>query len=245
MNLHLQNILDCRKKILELEKERDNFTKQQAMVRELEALGSAQASHAFIQRYNVYKHDLEKFNNIKSMVEKTINELNLLHTTYFNIITNPETMHNIEVNPKANDNMDHNESEFDVIKDLLIDNNWNNVYVQAKFNRHEMDNTFIQTQRSALECRDLLTFYGRVMQFYPRKDLQNYRLMKYKKKFNNLMGANEKLNDNVLEETTKTNIEHCVQYFECMKMISLDLQNNIVQAKQILEEHKQQPVSCF
>ncbi|XP_037824914.1 serine/threonine-protein kinase Smg1 [Lucilia sericata] len=239
LDLHLQNVLDYRKNILQLEQERDNFTKQQAMVRELEALGSAQTSHAFIQRYNIYKHDLENYNKIKLMVQKTSNELDLLLLTYFNIITNPEAMHNIEVNPKGNDIVDHNESEFDVIKDLLIDNNWNNVYVQAKFNRHEMENTFIQTQRSALECRDLLTFYSRVMQFYPRSQLQNYRLMKYKRNFANLMGIEEKSNDAGIVEC---NIEHCCQYFECMKMISIDLQKNIVQAKQILDEHKQQPI---
>lgn len=242
VELHLKNILKCRNIIAQLEQERDNFSKQQALVRELEALGSAKASHAFIQRYTVYKHDLQNFNKIKTMVQETVNELDVLVLKYFDIVTNPETIHNIEVIPKRNDIEDHNESEFDIIKDLLIDNNWNNVYVQAKFNRHEMENTFIQTQRSALECRDLLTFYSRVMQFYPRSQLQHYRLMKYKKTFATLMAIEENSN-NFMAVDYSHNIEQCGQYFDFMKIISMDLQKNIVQAKQILEEHKQQPVS--
>lgn len=213
------------------------------MVRELEALGSAQTSHAFIQRYNVYKHDLDSYNNIKLMVQKTLNELDHLLSTYFNIVTNPEIMQNIELNLKPNDFMDHNDVEFDIIKDFLIDNNWNNVYVQAKFNRHEMENTFIQTQRSALECRDLLVFYSRVMQFYPRSQLKNYRVMKYKQKFTNLMNAEETIESNEKVKHFEDNESKIIEYFESMKMIYMDLQKNIVHAKEISEEHKQQPVS--
>lgn len=226
-----------------MEQERDNFTKQLAMVRELEALGSAQTSHAFIQRYNVYKRDLDSYNNIKLMVQKTVNELDVLLSTYFNIITNPEVIHNIELNPKTNEYMDHNEIEFDVVKQLLIDNNWNNIYVQANFNRHEMENTFIQTQRSALECRDLLMFYSRVMQFYPRSQLQTYRLIKYKQKFEHLMETKETATCVANVQQAQVKMADVILYFEGMKMISLDLQKSIVQAKQILEERKQQLVS--
>ena len=239
----MQHVVDFRKNIAQLEQERDNFSKQLAMVGELEALGSAQTSHAFIQRYNVYKHDLDSYNNIKLMVQKTINELDLLLSTYFNIVTNPEIMHNIELNPKPNDFMDHNDVEFDIIKDFLIDSNWNNVYVQAKFNRHEMENTFIQTQRSALECRDLLVFYSRVMQFYPRSELQNYRVMKYKQKFTNLMNTEEITESAENVKQFEGNEGKIIRYFDGMKMIYLDLQKNVMHAKEISEEHKQQPVS--
>lgn len=246
IDLHLQHVFEYRNEIIELEQERDNFTKQQAMVRELEALGTARDSHALNtvnQRYAVYKRDLESFNKVKLIIQQTVKDLDLVLMTYFTILLNSKEINKIDINPRENSISAHNNSEFDLIKDLLVLNNWTHMYTQAKYTKHEMENTFIQTQRSSLECRDLLMFYSRVMEYQPRSELQRNRLIKYKKSYSDLLELSntaEYLKD---IDIKRKNVEYCGQYFECMTIIAMEMQKNLVQAKHILEEHKQQPVS--
>lgn len=245
LNSHLQSLVDTRQTALLLEQERDNFSKQLSMVRELEALGSAQTSHAFVQRYNVYKNELDNFNKIKVMMQTTLNELELLISTNLNLIKNPEVMQqNSEFNAIESDEVKMNETEFDIMHDMMIDNNWSNAYMQAKFTRHEMENAFIQCKRSALECRDLLIFYSGVMQFYPRSKFKSYRVLKYRQLFSNVLEAGHKSNDEK-QVDARQNIECCGKYFEGMKVALTDLQESVAQAKTIFEEHKQQLVSRF
>lgn len=237
---HVESLLDLRQKMLQLEQERDNFTKQQAMVQELEALGSARGSHALntvTLRYQAYKSDLDSFMKTKQLVEQTVKDLDLVLDTYFNTLLRPEEIRKIDLK-SIDDCSASSMNEFELFNDLSLENNWNHIYTQAKFTMHEMENTFLQTHRSAIECRDLLLFYAHVMRFYPRLKMQQNHLLKYKKEYADLVQSKEPTSNAYayLTDATSYDSDTCQRYFETMTKILADIQVDVMAAKRNLDE---------
>ncbi|XP_075154551.1 serine/threonine-protein kinase Smg1 [Haematobia irritans] len=240
---HLQKIIATRQNIVQCEEERDNFTKQLAMIRELEALGSARGSHALntvTQRYKAYKRDLNSFEKIKSLVEQTIKDLDIVLTTYFEILLRPNEIKKIEIN----NNIDPSPiNECSIFKDLLMSEN--DYYKSLEYDKNELNNSFIQIQGSATECRDLILFYSRVLRFHPRSQLQQNHLMKYKKAFTDLVGMPHDGKYSESSSSTHHEIHDftlCQNYFEKIVFLYNDLQTQMVQSQLILQERQQEQV---
>ncbi|XP_013115511.2 serine/threonine-protein kinase Smg1 isoform X1 [Stomoxys calcitrans] len=242
---HVERMLDVRQQILRFEEKRDNYTKQLAMIRELDALGSARGSHALntvTQRYKAYKRDLSSFDEIKSLVRQTVTDLDIVVSTYFDILLAPSEIRNIEINDGG---LPHS-NECAIVKTLLAGNSENKYYTPIEFAKHEINNSFIQIQRNAIECRDLLLFYGQLMRFYPRSKLQQNHLVKYLAQLKELVDvpstvANPELpSTRGCEEDTHGTTKTCVQYFKNMQSIHVDLQTQVVQAQQVLKQRQQE-----
>lgn len=223
-----------------MEHERDSYTKQLAMIRELDALGSARGSHALntvTQRYKAYKRNLDSYEKIKQLVQQTVNDLEVVLITYFNILLKPDAIHKLDFNPPLDESVQPLIDECDLIENHIVGNTADYYYTPVKFAKQEIDNSFIQVHNAAMECQDLLKFYSQVMRFYPHRKLMQSHLIKYKKTFTELMGQTDRSISTTYDETHST--ESCTKYLEQMILVYTEIQNDLTKAQVSLEQSEQ------
>lgn len=232
---------------MQLEQERDSYTKQLAMIRELDALGSARGSHALntvTQRYKAYKRNLDSYEKIKQLVQQTVNDLEVVSITYFNILLKPDAIHKLDFNPPLDESLEPSIDECDLIKNHIVGNAADYYYTPVKFAKQEIDNSFIQVHNAAMECQDLLKFYSQVMRFYPHCKLMQSHLIKYKKTFTELMGQTaDRSISSTYDEQHST--ESCAKYLEQMILVYTEIQNDLTKAQVSLEQSEQDEEVSF
>lgn len=249
----------------EAEKQRNCLSKQMAMVRELEALGTARASHTLntiTQRYMIYKRDAENFNAVKQRIQREFNNMSCKLSIYFeHLIVIPTPGQDLlmlqhELSQQQQQNMLSNQNEFEMVRLWLRENHLEKLHDQSDFTRQEMNNTLFQLNRSGLECMELIIKYVGIMQFYPRKNLQQTRMVRLQNWCDKLL--QEKLNaptikremEQWLTAMNEQNMEirkrnYAVQYSELMEKNWIELNFDLHQAVNELNELQKQVVSWF
>ncbi|XP_073834492.1 serine/threonine-protein kinase Smg1 [Musca autumnalis] len=242
---NVQHLLDIRESISQLEQERSSYTKQLAMIRELDALGSARGSHALntvTQRYKTYKRDLNAFENIKQLIQQTVNDLEVVQTTYFHILLDPNEVMKLDVNQQTNTS--HSIDECDLLKDIFPEYKANNLYTAYKFAKEEMENCFLQIQQNAVECKNLLLIYSKVKSYFPRSKILQNHLVKYKCVFSRLIKSNVDFStvDTSTSSVGVSIAEHCQKYFDSLIKIYMELKANLSHAQFELEQRQKQQI---
>lgn len=171
------------------EQQRDMLTRQLAMIREVETLGTAMSSHplnTLSQRYHTYKITLDEFNHIKQILYDKQKDYEINYQSYYNIISKSndiiirelqyelDEMTTIQIN-----------NEFDLIKEFLDNNqqynnnNSLNMYTEADQARKELNVSFMQQSLIIKVAIDTLSQYLNIIQFYPRSLIQKHRYVCY------------------------------------------------------------------
>ncbi|XP_039962774.1 serine/threonine-protein kinase Smg1 [Bactrocera tryoni] len=190
----LDHLIELQAEIRREEQERDRITKQSAMIRELQALGTAMGSHALntiTDRYNSCKRDESALNVMKENVQKYQTDTHAILTIYFEQLLPTSATRELSTLQLQLCDLQQNvaTNEFELLHTLLEQSGQEQLYAQCDFTRKEMDNTLYQQCRCALECIDLLQQYIGVMQFYPRSRLLENHLLKYEKAYRELMSG--------------------------------------------------------
>lgn len=190
----LDHLIEVQTEIRREEQERDRITKQSAMVRELQALGTAMGSHALntiTDRYNSCKRDEGAFNMMKQNVRKYQSDTKAILTIYFEQLLPASATNELATLQLQLCDLQQNvaTNEFELLRTLLEQSGQEQLYAQCDFTRKEMDNTLYQQSRCTLECIDLLQQYFGVIQFYPRSRLLENHLLKYEKAYRELLSG--------------------------------------------------------
>lgn len=185
MKNHLQILQHQRIQLKHIESHRGMLSKQLAMVREAEALGSAMASHSLntlSQRYTVYKRTKNEFATTKhTLVEKS--DLCYNHITTYknymkNIANNVIYDHLVELNDLVSV---INVSEFDMVWEFLENSAQNVIFVQGGQTNKELFATCHQQTVLVKQIFEALIQYGNVVNCHPQRYMENHRLFKYAK----------------------------------------------------------------
>ncbi|XP_004535156.1 serine/threonine-protein kinase Smg1 [Ceratitis capitata] len=190
----LDRLIDLQSEIRREEQERDRITKQSAMIREVQALGSAMGSHklnTITDRYSTCKRDEGALNVVKENVRKYQSDSCALLMTYFDKLLAASTTNELVTLQLQLCELQNNipANEFQMLQALLEQCGQEPLFEQCDFTRKEMDNTLFQQCRCALESIDLLQQYIGVMQFYPRSHLLKNNLIKYEKAYRELLSG--------------------------------------------------------
>ncbi|XP_036318874.1 serine/threonine-protein kinase Smg1 [Rhagoletis pomonella] len=257
----LDHLIALQAEIRREEQERDRISKQWAMIRELQALGTAMGSHALntiTDRHNTCKHDKEAFTAVKENVQKYQKDTFMLLNTYFERLLTAYATNELSALQMQLCDLQHNvpANEFELLRTLLEQSNQEQLYAQCDFTRKEMDNTLYQQCRCALECIDLLQQYTGVMQFYPRSRLLQNRLVKYEKAYRELISDELSMAElqKQLEEwqegdeqvsVVDTGRRHIVQYANGLEKVWIEANMQLATAINDLNEHSNQVSISF
>ncbi|XP_055909160.1 serine/threonine-protein kinase Smg1 [Eupeodes corollae] len=185
----LKDLEDNRESIHQAEMERDALTKQLAMIRELETLGSAMGSHALntiSQRYSTYKKAADEFSAVKANITDYQKDLKATTTLYFHTLLGATGLGELNSLRRVIQ-CTKPTNEFDIVKELLENSAQNVLYGKSDFARKEMDNTLQQQGKAAFICTDAINQYVQVMRFYPHSKLRKSRLVKYERLYRDLL----------------------------------------------------------
>ncbi|XP_053950535.1 serine/threonine-protein kinase Smg1 [Anastrepha ludens] len=262
--IEIEDVLDrltaLQAEIRQEEQERDRITKQSAMIRELQTLGTAMGSHALntvTDRHNTLKHDKEAFSTIKENVRKYQGDTRILLSTYFEHLLAAYVANELPALQLQVCDLQHNvpTNEFELLRTLLEQSGQERLYAQCDFTRKEMDNTLYQQCRCVLECIDLLQQYTGVMQFYPRSRLLQNRLVKYEKAYNGLLSEELSVRElqQLLEEWQESDEEvseikdkqQIVQYAASLEKIWIEVNMELTTAINDLNGHPNQVSMSF
>lgn len=176
MQITLQELEQQRSDLQKSENHRNLLSQQMAMIRETEALGTAQGSHplnTLSQRYIVYKRTRDDFENSKKALTEKSNQNKKIMKDYFKS-SNGIFNHLIDL-----ELISCIGSEFDLIQEFLENSPQHQIFIECDLKRKEL-NTFglqqISTIRSAFEA---LLQYSAVVKFFPKGFHENHRLSKY------------------------------------------------------------------
>lgn len=231
-----------RRNVSLLEQERDSFIKQQAMVRELEALGTAKASHALntvTQRYNTYKKNLTSFQDLRAGLKQTFKNLEMYVTMYFEVLLNPEELEKVGMKPLLTgddavilDYLDH-------LKQIRQTSEWQELCSKIEYSKDEMYTAIQQAEITVKECQSILLQYSRIMQYIPREYFRNNHLMRYKKLYEKLISNQMPADECLLDTATfnNSNETYVRLYFEKLQTICQDLNERKLLCSKTLQKH--------
>uniref|UniRef100_A0A1A9WAZ4 non-specific serine/threonine protein kinase n=1 Tax=Glossina brevipalpis TaxID=37001 RepID=A0A1A9WAZ4_9MUSC len=225
----VEQFKDNRRNFSLFEQERDNFIKQQAMVRELEALGSAKGSHALntvTQRYNTYKKNLTSYQDLSHSLQQTFKNLEIHVTTYFEVLSNPEELQKVVMKPLLTGDDAIIIEYLDRLKQIRQTNEWQDLCSKIEYSKDEMYTAIQQAEITVKECQSILLQYSRIIQYIPREYFQKNHLMHYKNLYDKLI-SNQMSADEHLPDTTtisnNVNETYVRLYFEKLQFICKDL----------------------
>ncbi|XP_067639367.1 serine/threonine-protein kinase Smg1 [Eurosta solidaginis] len=254
----LDRLITIQSEIRQDEQERDRLTKQTAMIRELEALGTAMGSHTLntiSERYNACKRDEEAFTVIKDNVQKYQSDTYALLQTYFEQLLSPNFTNELTTLQLRDQQQNILPNEFELIRSLLEQCGQERLYAQCDFTRKEMDNTLMQQSRCALECVELLQQYVGVIQFYPRSRLLQNHLLKYEQSYRELLNGernvselNQDFEDFINSEQSngsKKLRKQAVLYAAALEKIWIERNLELVTAIKDLNDHNNQANNPF
>lgn len=184
MQNHLQLLQSYRKEMQEAEQRRDILSKQLAMVREAETLGTAMGSHqlnTLSQRYNVYKRTKNEFTATKlAILEKSAicNESiesfkDCMQMVHSELLQN--YVHSLDEASAAIASI----SEFEIVKELLENSAQGAVYQQSEQIRKELESSYMQQTTITKQIFEAIQQYSDVVRFHPRSYIEQHRLYKY------------------------------------------------------------------
>lgn len=168
-----------------LEGQRSLLSKQISLVRELEALGSAMASHplnTLSQRYAVYRKKRSDVDMIKNILMEKAVESERMMDDYLSFA---EDSSSGRINNSLMDNKSNYgskitvASEFDLIKDFLENSNQGQTHMQSEQLRKELDASILQQRKVIATSHEALVQYYNVAVYYPHDHIQNHRFAKY------------------------------------------------------------------
>lgn len=181
METHVKELSDSRINLQRLETKRNIFSKQIALVRDVEALGSAMHSHSLntlSQRYGIYKKKKNDVNLIKNILIEKATESEKLIEDYLRLIKDENVISSWLIELKSTHG--HvSSSEFDIVKEFLESSNQGQMYMQSNQLRNELNSLIIQRKALIETCLDMLIQYNNIIRFYPYDHVQNHRLTKY------------------------------------------------------------------
>lgn len=184
MRDHLQTLQTQRSEMQEIESNRKLLSKQLAMIREAETLGSAIGSHqlnSLSQRYSVYKRTKNEYNATKQTLQHMADE----YARYMNDYQ--QCIRSIKQGDLLNELNDLeciaanqlSVSEFSIVKDFLENSAQNALYIQSDQTRKELDSSLMQQTNILHQIIDLLQHYCNVVCFHPQSYIDQNRCIKY------------------------------------------------------------------
>ncbi|KAL9873896.1 serine/threonine-protein kinase Smg1 isoform X2 [Glossina fuscipes] len=230
-----------RRNVSLLEHERDSFIKQQAMVRELEALGTAKASHALntvTQRYNTYKKNLTSFQDLRASLKQTFKNLEIYVTTYFEVLLNPEELEKVGMKPLLTGDDAVILEYLDHLKQIRHTSEWQELCGKIEYSKDEMYTAIQQAEITVKECQSILLQYSRIMQYIPREYFRNNHLMRYKKLYEKLISNQMPADECLLDTATfnNSNETYVRLYFEKLQNVCQDLNDTKLLCSKTLQK---------
>lgn len=184
MRDQLQKLQTQRTEMQEIESNRKLLSKQLAMVREAETLGTAIGSHqlnSLSQRYAVYKRTKTEYNTtrqaLQHMVDECIHHMNDYQQSIC-AIKRCELIDALqELEQLTTDQLPV--SEFLLVKDFLENSNQGALFIQSDQTRKELDTSLLQQTTILNQIIDSLTVYSSVVCFHPQSYINQHRSRKY------------------------------------------------------------------
>ena len=166
------------------ENQRTLLSKQIAMVRELEALGSAMSSHplnTLSQRYSLFKKKKDDVTMIRNILLEKASESERMIEDYLKCVEDVcnDKISGILMDLKMSSSKSFTVSEFDLIKDFLQSSNQGQIYQQCDQLRKELDSLALQQLQIVENAFETLIQYQNIICYYPYGHHDNHRLSKY------------------------------------------------------------------
>lgn len=183
MRDHLQLLLKQRTDLQQLDMNRELLSKQLAMIREAESLGTALGSHqlnSLSQRYSVYKRTKNEFDQTRQLLTDKSNECHQQIVTYLNCIEAIKTGDLIQSLEEIDEiTKPNNLSEFILVKEFLENSAQGGTFMQSEQTRKELDSSLLQQAGVMKRLIESLIQYGNVVKFHPRGYIDQHRQAKY------------------------------------------------------------------
>lgn len=179
MKTYLGELSSSRNNLIRLETKRNVLSKQIALVRDVEALGSAIRSHSLntlSNRYSIYKKKKNDVSMIRNILMEKAVESEKMMEDYHTFINEKNIIGSwlmeLEKPHVAI-------SEFDIIRDFLDNSNQGQTYVQSEQLRKDLEASSSQRRKIVKSVFETLLQYYCVTRYYPQDHMQHHRIAKY------------------------------------------------------------------